>query len=65
VSNRGGWQFGQGNGWSNHQGGTGGRIVSEVMVQEPSGDTSTVTLKGGRSGAGFGFGAYRGGIAQE
>jgi hypothetical protein len=62
---RGGRQPGRGNGRGSHQGGTGGRIVSEVTVQEQSGDTSTVTSKGGRSGAGFGIGAYHGSVAQE
>jgi hypothetical protein len=36
-----------------------------VTIQEQSGDTSTVTSKGGRSGAGFGIGAYQGGVAQS
>jgi hypothetical protein len=62
---RGGRQPGRGNGRGSHRGGTGGRIVSEVTVQEQSGDTSTVTSKGGRSGAGFGIGAYHGSVAQE
>jgi hypothetical protein len=36
-----------------------------VTIQEQSGDTGTVTSKGGRSGAGFRIGAYQGGVAQS
>jgi hypothetical protein len=64
VGNRGGRQSGRGHGRGN-QGRMGGRIVSEVTIQEQSGDTSTITLKGGRSGAGFGIGAYHGAVAQD
>lgn len=65
MNARGGRQVGRFNGRGNHRGGAGGRIVSEITVQEQLGDTSTVTSKGGRSGAGFGIGAYQGGVAQE
>jgi hypothetical protein len=50
-NNRGG---GRGDGRSGRQG---GRIVSEIVVQQ-DGDTSTVTSRGGKSGAGFGLGAH-------
>jgi hypothetical protein len=65
VNNRGGRQTARGGGRGNQRGGTGGRIISEVTVQEQSSDSSTVTSKGGRSGAGFGIGAYNGSVAQS
>jgi hypothetical protein len=65
MNNRGGRQTARGSGRVNQRGGTGGRIISEVTVQEQSGDSSTVTSKGGRSGAGFGIGAYSGSVAQS
>jgi len=46
---------GRGNGRGGRQGG--GRIISEIVVQQ-DGDTSTVTTRGGKSGAGFGLGAH-------
>jgi hypothetical protein len=64
-NNRGGRQTGRLNGRGGRQGGTSGRIVNEVMIHDQTGDTSTVTSKGGRSGAGFGIGAYQGGVAQS
>jgi hypothetical protein len=36
-----------------------------TVQQQQNNDVSTVTLKGGRRGAGFGIGAYQGGIAQD
>jgi hypothetical protein len=65
MNNRSGRQTARGSGRGNQRGGTGGRIISEVTVQEQSGDSSTVTSKGGRSGAGFGIGAYSGSVAQS
>jgi hypothetical protein len=67
TTNRGGRQGGRNGGRGSSRAGVGGgRIINEVTVQEQSGDTSTVTSKGGRSGAGFGIGAYQGGrIAQD
>jgi hypothetical protein len=68
MTNRGGGrQSGRVGGRGNYRAGSGGgRNISEVTVQEQSGDASTVTSKGGRSGAGFGIGAYQGGrIAQD
>jgi hypothetical protein len=48
------------------RGGGAGRVINEVTIEQQQGDTSTVTSKGGRSGAGFGIGAYHGsGVAQE
>jgi hypothetical protein len=35
-----------------------GRVVNEIVVQQQDGDTSTVTSRGGKSGAGFGIGAH-------
>jgi hypothetical protein len=32
-----------------------GRVVNEIVVQQRDGDTSTVTSRGGKSGAGFGI----------
>jgi hypothetical protein len=67
MTNRGGRQSGRIGGRGHSRAGPGGgRIISEVTVQEQSGDTSTVTSKGGRSGAGFGIGAYQGSrVAQD
>jgi hypothetical protein len=68
MTNRGGGrQSGRVGGRGNYRAGSGGgRNISEVTVQEQSGNASTVTSKGGRSGAGFGIGAYQGGrIAQD
>jgi hypothetical protein len=40
-------------------------MINEVTVQQQSGDTSTVTSNGGRSGASFGIGAYQGNVAAQ
>jgi hypothetical protein len=42
-----------------------GRVVNEIVVQQCDGDTSTVTSRGGKSGAGFGIGAHRNVAAQD
>jgi hypothetical protein len=42
-----------------------GRVVNEIVVQQRDGDTSTVTLRGGKSGAGFGVCAHRNVMAQD
>jgi hypothetical protein len=42
-----------------------GRVVNEIVVQQRDGDTSTVTSRGGKSGAGFGIGAHRATATQE
>jgi hypothetical protein len=52
----GGTRGGRGDGRGGRQG-RGGRLVNEIVVQQ-DGDTSTVTSRGGKSGAGFGLGAH-------
>jgi hypothetical protein len=52
---RGGTRGGRADGRGGRQGG--GRLVNKIVVQQ-DGDTSTVTSRGGKSGAGFGLGAH-------
>jgi hypothetical protein len=52
---RGNNRGGRGDGRGGRQGG--GRHVNEVVIQQ-EGDVSTVTSRGGKSGAGFGLGAH-------
>jgi hypothetical protein len=42
-----------------------GRVINEIVVQQRDGDTSTVTSRGGKSGAGFCIGAHRNMVTQD